>query len=404
MIRGSVVDRSAVNSFGWQSEPRRSHGPRGVFSMAILLAIVVGSVALSSTPDQNDYFKIQVIDELTGRGVPLVELRTVNDIRFFTDSAGVVAFYEPGLMNSRVFFSVTSHGYEFAKDGFGYSGVRLQVKAGGSAVLKIRRVNIAERLYRMTGAGIYRDTVLVGDQPPIRQPLLNAKVFGSDSVVNTEYRGKIYWFWGDTNRPSYPLGNFHVPGATSVLPTDGGLDPEIGVNLTYFIGKEGFAKPTAEMPGKGPTWISGLVTVKDRHGRETLFANYVKIKPPMTVYERGLIEFDDKRQEFGERKPIPLDAPLYPVGHPMKHVDQGVQYVYFGHPYPRVRVRATAEDLRDLSTYESYTCLVQGSRDDSPELDRDDDGRVRLRLETWNAGRRRQAPRETDPAKAAPPG
>jgi hypothetical protein len=351
--------------------------------MAILLAIVVSSVAIASTPDQNHYFKIQVIDELTGRGVPLVELRTVNNIRFYTDSAGVVAFYEPGLMNSRVYFSVTSHGYEYAKDGFGYPGARLQVKAGGSTVLKIRRVNIAERLYRMTGAGIYRDTVLVGAQAPIRQPLLNGKVFGSDSVVNTEYRGKIYWFWGDTNRPSYPLGNFHVPGATSVLPADGGLDPEIGVNLTYFIGKEGFAKPTAQMPGKGPTWINGLVTVKDRDGRETLFANYVKIKPPMTVYERGLIEFDDQRQQFGQRKPIPLDAPLYPVGHPMKHVDQGVQYVYFGHPFPRVRVRATAEDMRDLSKYESYTCLVHGSRDDSPELDRDDDGHLRF---AWKRG------------------
>ncbi len=313
----------------------------------------------------------------------MVELRTVNKIRFYTDSAGIVAFDEPGLMNSRLFFSVASHGYEFAKDGFGYPGVRLQVKAGGSAVLKIRRTNVAERLYRMTGAGIYRDTVLVGDQPPIRQPLLNAKVFGSDSVVNTEYRGKIYWFWGDTNRPSYPLGNFHVPGATSVLPADGGLDPEIGVNLTYFIGKEGFAKPTAQLPGEGPTWINGLVAVKDREGRETLFATYVKIKPPMTVYERGLVEFDDERQQFGQRKPIPLDAPLYPIGHPMKHIERGVHYVYFGHPFPRVRVRATAEAVRDLSKYESYTCLVQGTRGDSPEVDRDEDGCLRF---AWKRG------------------
>ena len=252
--------------------------------MSTLLPLIVFSVALTAAPESGDYFKITVVDEDTGRGVPLVEVRTVNDIRFFTDSAGVVAFHEPGLMNSRLFFRVSSHGYEFAKDSFDYPGVRLKVKPGDSAVLKIRRINIAERLYRMTGAGIYRDSVLVGDKAPTERPLLNGLVFGSDSVVNATYRGKIYWFWGDTNKPSYPLGNFHVPGATSSLPAEGGLDPDVGVNLKYFVGKDGFAKPTAQMPGKGPTWIDGVVTVRDREGRERLFAKYVKVKPPMVIY------------------------------------------------------------------------------------------------------------------------
>ena len=53
-------------------------------------------------------------------------------------------------------------------------------------------------------------------------------------------------------------------------------------------------------------------------------------------------------------------------GHPLKHVEDGVEYVYFGHPYPRVRVRATAEDLRDLSKYEAFTCLKQGSHGTRP--------------------------------------
>ena len=63
-------------------------------------------------------FRIQVVDDETGRGVPLVELTTVNNIRYFTDSNGIVAFDEPGLMNQSVFFHVQSHGYEFPKDGF----------------------------------------------------------------------------------------------------------------------------------------------------------------------------------------------------------------------------------------------------------------------------------------------
>ena len=123
-------------------------------------------------------FRIHVIEEGTGRGVPLVELKTVNQIRYVTDSNGIVAFDEPGLFNRKVFFTITSHGYEVEKDGFGYRGKALEVTEGGSADIVIRRLNIARRLYRVTGAGIYRDSVLTGDAVPIREPLLNGKVFG----------------------------------------------------------------------------------------------------------------------------------------------------------------------------------------------------------------------------------
>src|SRR5438046_2726646 len=172
-------------------------------------ALLATALLICSQP-----FSIEVVDDQTGRGVPLVELTTTSGVTYVTDSAGLVAFDEPGLMNSRVFFQVKSHGYEFAADGFGMRGVALDVKAGGSAQLKIKRLNIAERLYRVTGDGIYRDSVLLGRQPPIRGALLNGKVTGCDSVNNAIYAGKLYWFWGDTSRPAYPLGNFHASGAT----------------------------------------------------------------------------------------------------------------------------------------------------------------------------------------------
>ena len=53
-----------------------------------------------------------MIDAATGRGVPLVELQTVNSLKLVTDNAGRVAFHEPGLMGREVYFSVHSHGYE----------------------------------------------------------------------------------------------------------------------------------------------------------------------------------------------------------------------------------------------------------------------------------------------------
>ena len=345
-----------------------------MISTAFLLSIT----CIGAAPDTKSYFRITVVDEASGRGVPLVELRTVNDIRYYSDSNGIVAFSEPGLMNREVFFHVRSHGYEFAKDGFGYRGKRLKVVPGGSAKLKIKRINVAERLYRATGAGIYRDSLLVGAPIPVKKPVINGLVFGSDSVVNTPFRGKIYWFWGDTNRPSYPLGNFHVPGATSELPAKGGLPPEFGVNLSYFLDKSGFAKPTAELPGTGPTWINGLVTLRDKTDRERLFAHYVKIKPPLTVYRRGLAEFDDARKQFVKVVQFDMKAPLFPGGHPFHHSANGVQYVYFANPYPLVRVRATPEDLRDLTKYETYTCLKRGSRSDRLQLVRDESGKLQF--------------------------
>jgi len=352
--------------------------------LVLLLALAVcwsGSCPANEV-EPKGYFAIRVVDRATGRGVPLVELRTVHAVRYVTDSAGWVAFYEPGLMDKEVFFFVTSHGYQFPKDGFGMAGVRLKTVPGGEATLKIDRVNVAERLYRVTGAGIYRDSVLLGRPVPIRQPLLNALVFGSDSINSVVYRGKIYWFWGDTSRPSYPLGNFHVPGATSLLPADGGLDPDQGVDLEYFLAPDGFAKPTAQMPGEGPTWIDALVVLTDAEGQERMFAKYVKVAPPMRVYERGLVEWNDEQKRFEKRLTLDMAAPVVPAGHTMLHTDGGKKYVYFCEAYPLVRVPAEPEALLDPSRYEAYTYFKPGSRADEPLLDRGADGSLRLGWKT----------------------
>jgi len=164
---------------------------------AITLGLAAAATRLAAQP-----LGIEVLDEQTGRGVPLVELTTTGGITLVTDSAGLAAFDEPGLMNQRVYFAVKSHGYELPPDGFGFRGVAVQTTPGGWVTIRLKRRNIAQRLYRVTGQGMYRDSVLLGRTPPIRQPLLNAQVIGSDSVVNAVYRGQLYWFWGDTHRPS----------------------------------------------------------------------------------------------------------------------------------------------------------------------------------------------------------
>jgi hypothetical protein len=323
-----------------------------------------------------DYFAISVVDDATGRGVPLVELRTVDQSRYYTDSGGLVAFHEPGQMNQKVFFHVESDGYEFPADGFGFRGQALVTTPGQSAELRIQRKNIAERLYRVTGAGIYRDTVLLGREAPLEHPLLNAQVTGSDSVNSIVYRDQIYWFWGDTNRPAYPLGNFHVPGATSKLPGQGGLDPARGVNFEYFKNEEGFAKPTCQMPGEGPTWIDGLCKVRETGGRERLFARYMKVRKFLEVYERGLVEFDPAKQQFEKVVTYELNAPAMPHGHVLEHKTGGQDYLYFGNPHPLTRVRAQAAALAELAQFESYTCLAPGSSLAKPVVERDAAGKV----------------------------
>ena len=106
----------------------------------------------------------------------------------------------------------------FRKTASATRGLTLKVVEGGRAELRLKRINLAERLYRVTGEGIYSDSVLAGIKPPISQPVINGLVMGQDSVLTTLYKGKLWWFWGDTGRPAYPLGNFHTTGASSLLP------------------------------------------------------------------------------------------------------------------------------------------------------------------------------------------
>jgi hypothetical protein len=208
-----------------------------------------------------DFFAIRIVDAATGRGVPLVELRAVNETAWWSDSNGFVAFDEPGLMGTEVFLHVRSPGYEYPADGMGYRGLKVTPVAGSSATIRLPRTNVAERLYRVTGAGVYRDSVLLARPVPTQRPVLNGQVLGQDTVVATPYQGKLYWFWGDTERASYPLGHFGSAGATSAWPGRGGLDPGLD-----FTDAQGFSRPMVTHPDYGMRWVEGPVTVRDEQG------------------------------------------------------------------------------------------------------------------------------------------
>jgi hypothetical protein len=329
-------------------------------------------------PEPGGYFGIQVVDEQTGRGVPMVELKTTSNLCYYTDSGGWIAFFEPGLMNRKVWFGVTSHGYEYPRDGFGITGVTLKTTPGATAQLKIKRLNIAERLYRITGQGIYRDTVLLGRKPPIAEPLLNGEVTGQDGILNAVYRGKLYWFYGDTCRLSYALGNFAMTGATTRLPAQ--LDPAVGFDLNYFTNAEGFGRAMAPLPGEGVVWLFGLVVLPDETGQERMLAYYQRRRGLEAMLENGFMVYNDQQERFEKLKSLPLEPPLSPVGYPLRvTVQGGGEYIYFTWAYPSLRVKADWNSYLDPSRYEGFTCLQAGTRYGNKaqaQLERDATGKL----------------------------
>jgi hypothetical protein len=358
---------------GWHVAHRITSMTRKGLSVAavatiLLIAFAARDVAAGDQNRPGDYFAIQVVDRQSGRGVPLVELRTTNLIRYVTDSHGVVAFLEPGLMDREVFFIVESHGYEVPQDGFGYRGVRLRTTPGASAVVPIDRVNVAERLYRVTGQGIYRDSVLLGRPVPLKNPVLNGQVMGQDSVFTCLYRGRLFWMWGDTSKPSYPLGNFAMSGAVSDLPGRGGLDPAVGVDLEYFVDESGFSRKMAPLKEPGLVWLDGLLTVQDPQGNERMVAKFARLKGLTETLERGLMVFNDDKNAF---EPIARPGleflPYRNTGHAFPVQAAGRRYHYFTSPSPmgvRLRVPAQWDAILDANQYEVLTALSPEAGDE----------------------------------------
>jgi len=344
----------------------------------LFLVLVAGNLLLSSEMPSENYFVIKVVDEQTGRGVPLVELSTVNNISRYTDNNGIVAFYEPGLMNRELFFYVKSHGYLYPKDGFGYEGLRLMTKPGVRSVVKIKRQNIAERLYRITGYGTYRDSYLIGEKIPVKEPLLNGQVFGQDTVIAAIYKGRLFWCWGDTMRPSYPLGNFAVSGATSELPSKGGLPPSVGTDLKYFVDSTGFSKQMCPIKADGPKWLEGLMVLANSNGKETLLARYAAIKDLGHINEFGLAIYNDEKEVFERAVVYPTKNGYHKSSHPILINNGNEPYYYL---FPTLRIKAQIESIKELNEYENFTCVKQIG--DSYEIERSPDGKP---LFKWRKG------------------
>ena len=321
-----------------------------------------------------DVFQIKVVDSQTGRGVPLVELQPTGGQKLITDSNGIVALDDPALLNKTVPFGFQSYGYS----GWGQT---VQTTAGGSVQIAIDRRNVAERLYRVTGPGIYADSLKTGVAAPIANPLHNANVKGQDSVQATVYKNQVYWFWGDTLY-EVGFGNFRTAGARSQLPDQGGLDPSVGVDLNYFVNSSGSARQMMPLSDPGPVWVDGLFTVKDDAGVERMLSHYSRMNADpahaFETLEHGLALYSDATDSFLRHRVYAADAPIVPRGHAFRQTMNGQDYIYFAEDYPNVRVKADWNSVTDLTQWEAYTPLQPNTRFNaaSPPLETDGNGNV----------------------------
>jgi hypothetical protein len=175
------------------------------------------------------------------------------------------------------------------------------------------------------------------------------------------YHGRLFWIWGDTSKPSYPLGHFAMAGAVSDLPGRGGLDPAAGVNLEYFVDKDGFSRPLCRLKEPGLVWLDGLLTVKDDEGRERMVARFARLKDLGHTLERGIVVFNDATQSF---EPVvrtdPNGLPYPDFGHAFRVTAEGREYWYFALPFPltvRMRVEARWDAVINPNRYEVLTAV-----------------------------------------------
>jgi len=328
---------------------------------------------------QSQYFKIRVIDADTKKGVPMVGLVPLTQERYYTDSNGLIAFDEPGLMGKDVYFEVMSEGYEYPQNLGDKRAVKLFTKAGDSATVEIRRTSVAERLYRSTGVGIYRDSELLGESSPIDNPIINADVIGQDSNLTTIYKDEIFWIWGDTFLPPTYKGSFSVNAATSLLPGKGGLDPNEGVNYNYFVNDQGQSRPMINLESPGYVWFDWIMNFKDENGEEQLIAKYANVNYYFGNYERGIAVFNDEKQIFEDYKSVPEWLPEgHTCHHPFVGSDSEKDLMYLTTNFSYLRVQPKLESLVNPKVYEAFTCLKQGTKFDekNPQFDRDEDGNL----------------------------
>jgi hypothetical protein len=327
-------------------------------------------------PGAANCLALRAVDRVTKRGVPLVKFVTKAGDAYWSDSQGMVAFCDPDFIGKSVAFDVSCDGYALASG----TSMTVTAAAGTSQQVAMVRQLPGQILYRTTGQGIYRDSTLLGLTVPVVHPNINGLVAGQDTPMTFTWGGNLYWLWGDTNRPAYPLGNFDTSGATSTLPGDGGLSPDLGVNTNYFVDSNGFCRGMTDTTGdpkltsgsSSPVWTGQLVSVTDAQSQAHIFGSYyVASSTPWTA----LAEYARDANKFRFVSDFPAGA-VIPTGRSTVVNGSGGAYAYWSNP---VRFPATVDAVTDTANYEVFTAYAA----DGKTLNKNADGTLAY---AWRRG------------------
>ncbi|KAJ4462104.1 putative coagulation factor 5/8 type domain protein [Paratrimastix pyriformis] len=361
----------------------------GFLSAAAIFGILAGVLVVVIPPRTPDLISAQTLcyalffqDAATKQVISLVTATTPNGISFVSDNAGSMAICDSDLLGRRVWFTLSSPGYAYPPDFMGLHGLSVDLTPGNSSTVLLQRTIKAERIYRITGAGLYHHATTINRQrswhtatpePLVPIPIdaeeaqLNSGVVGLDSIQNAVFQGISYFFFGDTVPLTYPLGIFAVTGATVAT-----LDVDKGLNLTYFEDRTaGFVRPMTSIPPfDKPTWLSGLVAIPKAPQLDAMVAFYSKVAADMHELERGLLQWNPTLGFFEPIAVLPLDDPMADPLSSNIHVRRYPDHpgtLFFCRPFPTVRLVGAGgpgslfnKMLQNFTHYEGYTALPPG--------------------------------------------
>jgi hypothetical protein len=351
---------------------------RKFFTAAAVVIFFLPPYGCITNQTKDPFFIIKVVDKNSQRGIPMVELKTLNAIKAYSDNEGYIALSEPDLMDLDLYFEIKSTGYKYPKDPTGRQGVTLTLTAGEDTTLVLQRVNIAERLYRITGSGKHIHSNKLKQSTAGQPPPITAGVLGQDSNLAIPYKGKIIWVWGDTFLPSTYQGNFSVAAAWTPIPGPVTWSPNNNIPLEYIIGENGLTRPMIQLNGPGYVWFDWLMTLHSDDGTEKLVAKYARVNAYFGNYERGIALFNDDKEIFEKVEEVdPWITQTHTCQHPAP-VEVGVKdYYYLFDDFSFSRVKSDLAEITNPRAYEYFSCLTKDNhKNPSTKIDRNKNGEI----------------------------
>ncbi|MBM3825414.1 MAG: hypothetical protein FJ410_01625 [Verrucomicrobia bacterium] len=177
-----------------------------------------------------------------------------------------------------------------------------------------------------------------------------------------EAEGKECWFEVIGHGHGVKADGFGYAGVRTPLDAAPCDRPPLDFRYAHFTEPKGgqtAPRGACRLPGDGPTWTTGMVSLTDAKGWARLVAVAAKIRNFLKAYRHDAAEWDESKEEFrttgtlwakqGEDDAIP---PLR-EGHPVRWTDgEGRRWVLFCNPFPTLRCPDSYEGWTDRSRWE----------------------------------------------------